>query len=222
MLFNPELASGPVPLNQNRNGDIARARFGRARRVLVRALGIAALLIVALVGLLAFVVSFSVELPFVRNQVDATVEQALGPGYEATVRSAILAVDPVLGLVVRLSDISILDTLDQEVARIPSAMIALNLPAIVTSQNLVRSVEIDGAWFSITRDGGVAFLGNAGTPASEVNLVAAETGLVDVALNADAPVPAEIGLLGSGGGFSALSDPIEAIDKSLQEVLAAR
>ncbi|MHA1559964.1 MAG: hypothetical protein ACTSWI_04740 [Alphaproteobacteria bacterium] len=90
----------------------------------------ASLLFVALVGSLTFVVSFAVELPFIRNQVDATIEQALGPGYEATVGSAILAVDPVLGLVVRLSEITVVDTLDQEVARIPSAMIALNLPAI--------------------------------------------------------------------------------------------
>lgn len=220
MLFNPELASGPVPLDQNRNGEPARTRLGRARRVLVWALSIAALLIVALVGLLTFIVSFSVELPFVRNQVDATIEQALGPAYEATVSSAIIAVDPILGLVVRLSDISILDTLDQEVARIPSAMIALNLPAIITSQNLVRSVEIDGAWFSLTREGGVAFLGNAGTPASEAISAVVENAPNEAALNADAPVLVEIGPAGAGGGFSALSDPIEAIDKSLQEVLA--
>ena len=188
MLFNPELASGPVPLDQDRSGDHARARLGRARRVLVRTLAAAALLIVAFVGLLTFVVSFAVELPFLRHQVDATIEQALGPGYEAAVTSAILAVDPVLGLVVRLSDISILDTLDQEVARIPSAMIALNLPAIVTSQNLVRSVEIDGAWFSITRDGGVAFLGNAGTPATQADSALAETAPVEIDVNAGSPV----------------------------------
>ena len=209
MLHNPNLARSPhsnVPL------DIDDAAFegeaaprGRLRRRLLWAGGIIVGLVLILVAAAALVITQSIELPFLRHQVDAVIEDALGDGYDATIGGATLAIDPVLGLVVKLTDISVVDSLDEEVARIPSAMLAVSLSGLVTSQEVVRSIEIDNPWISIRRDDGLAILGTAATPA----IAPVAPGATDAVRT----VP---------GGFGVLSDPIEALDKSLEDLDGAR
>ncbi len=221
MLYNPEFDDSGIVLGTDEKPRKADARRWPFRRVLLWSLSILTLLFVALSGTLALLISASIELPFVRNQVDATIEQALGEGYNATVGSAILDVDPVLGLVLRVADVSVVDGAGTEVARVPSAMIAISLSGIVTSRNAVRSVEADGAWFAIRRDGGVAFLGNNATTSTEFGLEGVATPAEDVPVDAT-PLPAgdAAAMAETGDAFARLSNPIEAIERSLEEVMA--
>ncbi len=206
MLHNPNLAQAPsssVPLEVDDFViDGAGTSRGKLRRRLLWAGGIFLGLVLVLIAAIALVITQSIELPFLRHQVDAVIEDALGDGYDATIGGATLAVDPVLGLVVKLTDIRVVDSLDNEVMRIPSAMLAVSVSGLVNSREVVRSVEIDNPWISIRRDNGLAFLGTAATPAvANVPPVAA----------APHAMP---------NGFDVLSDPIEALDKSLEDLMA--
>ena len=173
----------------------------RVWRAALWAFGILALLAVLLTAAIAFVITRSVELPFLRNQVSAAVERALGDGYSATVGSATLDTDPVLGLVARLSDIVILDNDGTEVARLPTTLLAISPIAIVNSQNVVRTVEIDDAVFSVKRVAHIAIFGDGNTIPTP---------------NVASPVTEEVAF---PPGFDVLSNPVEALNSSLVEIL---
>ena len=108
-----------------------------------------------------------------------------------------------IDLVVRLRDISIFDSLDQEVVRIPTTMLAISPMALLTPRDVVRSVEIANAWFSIRRYGGLVILGNSNTPPAVEPVLGADDGAAMSAIPGDGVFPP---------GFGLLSDPIEALD----------
>lgn len=220
MLYNPEYDDSEIGRDTEEGTRKATPVRWPFKRILLWSLSVLLLLFVAFAGTLALLISASIELPFVRNQVDATIEQALGEGYSATIGSAILAVDPVLGLVVRVTDISVEDSVGAEVARVPTAMVAISLSGIVTSKNAIRSVEIDGAWFAIRRDGGVAFLGNNATPSAEVSLDAPALPIETAPMEFNGAVVGEASGAEVGNSFALLSNPIEAIERSLEEVMS--
>ncbi len=205
MLYNPGLERLPYadaasePIGVHIAPPVRHRR--RALRIALWLAAIAVLLAITLVAGIAFVISRAVELPFVRGNVAAAIEEALGPGYLASVGGATLKVDPVLGLVLAIADVTVRDAAGQEVLTVPATMLAVEPAALLTSRHVIRSIEVDGLWVALRRDRGRVILGNAGRPAADAALPGVSR----------APFPE---------GLEILADPIEAIDRSLAEVLA--
>lgn len=179
------------------SGRRLRGRIAWRQPLLVTLTVLVALVAVA-VGLVALAASRSFELPFVRAQLAGMIEDTLGPGYAATVSSAVLDTDPVLGLVLRVGDVRVVDAIGAGVLSIGSSLVAIDPVAIVTPKTILRSVEIDGVWLSLVRDGNSIRLGNPDTPAGAIRQRAAS----------------------GAAGLDVLAEPIEALDRSLAEVLA--
>lgn len=227
MLFNPDLAAGQITFPEDRGDDKPVSRWSVRRVGFIVAL-VFSLLFALVAGTFAFFVSFAVELPFVRGQVAGTIEQALGAGYEATVGGAILAVDPVLGLVVKVSDVEIVDIRGNQVARLPTTMIAVHPGALFTSRNAIRSIEIDNAWLSIRHEGDVAYFGAVVpaevemAPAVPIELAAAATPPTETAPAANPPGAAAVEAIERElpAGFAGLASAIEALNRTLEEAMA--
>ncbi|MCW5715687.1 MAG: hypothetical protein KIT43_14340 [Bauldia sp.] len=175
-----------------------RRRIAWQKPLLVVTLVLVAL-VAAAVALIALAASRNFELPFIRAQLAGMIEGTLGAGYDATVGSAVLDTDPVLGLVLRVGDIRVVDTNGAELLRVGSSLIAIDPTAIVTPKAVLRSVEIDGLWLSLVRSGSAIRLGNLETPALAATRARALSGAT---------------------GLGLLAQPIEALDRSLAEVLA--
>jgi hypothetical protein len=176
----------------------ARRRRIAWRKPVFITLAVLVALVAAAVGFVALAASRSFELPFVRAQLAGMIETALGPGYDATVASAVLDADPVLGLVLKVGTIRVTDTMGADVLNVGSTLLAIDPVALVTSKAILRSVEIDGVRLSLVRDAGAVRLGNLSTPPAEARLRRPSTAT----------------------GLDVIAEPIEALDRSLAEVLA--
>lgn len=218
MLYNPGLDRRPP--GEAGHADTRAPRPARHRRSLLAyalwAVAIFLLLLIALIAGVAFLISRHVALPFLSNQVDAVIEQALGEGYAASVGATVIEIDPVLGLVLRVSDIVVADTEGNEVIRVPSTLLAVDPLAIVTPRAVIRSVEVDGLWATLRWGGGGVVLGTGNTPVVARRAAGAQA--VGPANGAAPLADAAPGAL-ADDAFNVLSDPIEALDRSLAEVL---
>ncbi|MCW5695429.1 MAG: hypothetical protein KIS96_01710 [Bauldia sp.] len=207
------------------------ARRSRLRLALRIGLFVLLALVILVVAAVVLILSGPVELGFLRGQVDSAIERALGPGYEATVEGAALDIDPVLGLVLRLSDISVVAGGARPVARVPSALLVINPAGIFNSEAVIRAVEVDDLYVSVVRDGSLVALGRAApVPA----IVAGQPGPVDdigrlidgagapalppVAAPVANPNPAAADAP-PAGAFDSLAASVEALEQSLEEAL---
>jgi hypothetical protein len=204
-----------------------RPDWRRLRRIALWTVATLFVVFMALAATAAFLVSRSVNIPFLQNRVVALIEESLGPGYDVSVAKAALASDPVLGLVARLETVSVHDATGAEVLRIPTTLLALDLGALVTSRDLIRAVEVDGLWASIRQVEGEFALGASVQP---LEIAAAPTAALDGPVAVVEPAAAAI-VAGVGPGvggatpattnrFAALSDPIAALDRSLAQFLS--
>ena len=224
MVYNPGLERPNLGDLVRLPSAIRRPRdWRRARRVMLWSGAGFLLALLALVATAAFFVSRSVNIPLLQGQVISLIEDALGPGYETLVGKAALAADPVLGLVVRLDTVSVRDTAGAEVLRVPAVLLAVDLGALVTSRDLIHAVEVDGLWASIRRDAGQFVLGLP-TPPSEIAtapIEAAATPAVAAATQSPAAnaIPPSVPAEALPSRFAALSEPIEALDRSLAQFL---
>lgn len=199
MLHDPRLDRRPTAIAVPAPPFEARRRRRIAwRKPVLITFAVLVVLVAAAVGFVALAASRSFELPFVRAQLAGMIEAALGPGYDATVGSAVLDTDPVLGLVLEVRTIRVTDAMGAEVLDVGSTLLAIDPVAIVTPKAMLRSVEIDGLWLSLVREAGAVRLGNLSTPAPEARLRPASTAT----------------------GLDIIAEPIEALDRSLAEVLA--
>lgn len=199
-------------------GDRAPRRHTILRRALRIFLFALLVLAAALAVAAALVVSGPIEIGLLRGRIDSAIDSVLGANYDAAVGAASIDVDPVLGLVVRISDISVRDGAGEVVATVPSTMLAVNLLALLTAETVVRSIEIDDLHVSVVRDGGRVFLGTPETPAAE--------GVAEGAERSGAAALAEALLAPGGGdgapvgeGFQMLAGPAEALERGLDQVM---
>lgn len=188
-------------------------RRRRLRSVLLWSFAVLLLVLAALSGGVAYVISRSVPLPFLSGTVAGMVEDALGPGYAATVGQTTLGTDAVLGLVLEVGDITVTDAAGAEVMRVPSTMLEIEPLALIGPGSVIRSVEIDGLWASLRRDGSRIVVGNGTTPVASATAAPA-------AAAPGTQLPAAVADMPAASGFAALSEPIQALDRSLSDLLA--
>lgn len=122
-------------------------------------------MVVSLGVSIAFILSGPIELGAVRNRIVALVSQTVGPQYDVTVGRATVDVDPVLGLVVAIDELSVRDEDDDVVGSVPAIRVAINPLSLFLARLDVRTVEIDKPEISLVRGrSGQVFLGTADTP----------------------------------------------------------
>src|SRR5688572_15319294 len=100
-----------------------RQRSSRAAmlRLAVRAsLVVLLVLVVSVVGAIVVVLAGPTEFAFVRDRIAATLQESIGKDYAVGIERAVVDVDPVLGLVVRVDNIDVRDKRNAVVAHIPS------------------------------------------------------------------------------------------------------
>jgi len=134
-------------------------------RILLRLLGALFLLVIILAGtLVAIVATGPVELDAVRDRIASTLGDRLGPDYGVKVGRATIDVDPVLGLVVEVDEISVRDRDQTVVGRVPAARMAIDPLSLVRLRLDIRTVEISDAVISLVRSpSGQIYLGTADT-----------------------------------------------------------
>jgi hypothetical protein len=144
-------------------------RQRRSRPALVRlgiraAVAVVVVLVVALVGATVFVLAGPTEFGFVRDRIAGTIDASLGPGYSVGIARAVVDVDPVLGLVVRVDDIDVRDDRQAVVAHVPSTRFAVDPWSLLRLRVDIREVELSGADISfVSTPGGAVRLGDADT-----------------------------------------------------------
>ncbi len=116
--FPSERASRPL---RQRSGRSAIIRHG------VKALAVLfVLLVIAIGGAAMFLLSGPTEVTAVRERIRGVLQANLGNEYEVSVGKAIVDVDPVLGLVIRVNDLEVLDDKKAVVAKVPSTLLAID------------------------------------------------------------------------------------------------
>ncbi len=140
------------------------SRSARVRLALRAGAVLLAVLVVAVVAAVGVVLSGPTEVGFVRSRVAATIQRSLGSDYTVDVARAVIDIDPVLGLVVRVDNIDVRDDLNAVVAHVPSTRFAVDPLALLRFRVEIHQVELAGAELSFVRtsDGAVR-LGNAKT-----------------------------------------------------------
>lgn len=143
----------------------APKRRRRWYSLVLRALGIVMLLLIVLTGAAALLIaSGPVELNVIRDRVVATVQARLGPGYAVKVAGASIDVDPVLGLVAEIDEVTVRDDSNAVVARIPATRLAIDPLSFLKLRVDIRTVEISNPEISLVRGKtGRIYLGNADT-----------------------------------------------------------
>ena len=118
-----------------------------------------------IVGMLAAIIVVGpLELDMVRDRVIATLSQRLGPDYGVKVGRATVDVDPVLGLVVAIDEITVRDRDEAVVAQVPSTRLALDPLSLLRLRMDVRTVEVSDADISFVRShSGRVYLGTSNT-----------------------------------------------------------
>jgi Protein of unknown function len=138
-------------------------------KLIVRMITIGLLvLVIAFLGAALLVLTGPTEFGIVRERIASIIRTNLGEGYAVDIRRAVIDLDPVMGLVVRVDDLDVRDAGKQIVAHIPSTRFAIDPYSLLTFRVEVKQVELSGPEISFARgDGGSIFLGNAGTAAPE-------------------------------------------------------
>lgn len=196
--FPSALANRPL---RQRKARLPLLRYG------LRALAaVLIILIVAIGAVIGVVLSGPTEVGLVRDRIAAMLERSLGPGYTVDVGSAVVDVDPALGLVVQVVDVSIKDSQQAIVARAPSTRLAIDPSSLLRFRLDVRTIELAGPEISFVRgEDGAVFLGNSATAH------AAAGDRPDSLPNA---IPG-----GNDGGFPDLFSAIQILDHGLKPAI---
>ncbi len=121
-------------------------------------------LVVVVVGAVVVVLAGPTEFGFVRDRIAATLQESLGKDYAVAIDRAVVDVDPVLGLVVRVDNIDVKDKRDAVVAHVPSTRFAIDPLSLLRFRVDVRQVELSGAEISFVRTPeGAVLLGDGDT-----------------------------------------------------------
>jgi hypothetical protein len=124
-------------------------------------------LVVAVIGAIVVVFAGPTEFGFVRDRIAATLQESVGSGYSVGVERAVVDVDPVLGLVVRVDNIDVRDNRQAVVAHVPSTRFAIDPLSLLRFRVDIREVELSGAEVSFVRTAdGAVLLGDADTVAA--------------------------------------------------------
>jgi hypothetical protein len=113
---------------------------------------------------IAVVLSGPTELGFVRDRIASALSARLGDGYEVSVGSAVIDVDPVYGLVLRIDNVAVRDDGGAIVANVPSTRLDIDPAALFAFRLDVQAVELNNAELAFVRAGtGRIYLGNSTT-----------------------------------------------------------
>ena len=178
-------------------------------RLAVRALAVVVLvLVVAVVGAIAVVLTGPTEFGFVRDRIAVTLAKNLGDDYAVDIARAVVDIDPVLGLVVRVDDITVRDSVAAVVALVPSTRFAVDPLSLFGFRVEIGQVELSGAEISFVRaEGGAVRLGNATTA---------------YAADRSRPErPQDAVSESSGSGFPDLFAALQILDRGIEPSIAA-
>ena len=142
-----------------------RQRRAAWPRLLFRAgLVLGLVLFIAFAAAMLLIIAGPTEFGIVRERVASIIRSNLGPNYTVDIRRAVIDVDPVLGLVVRIDDIDVRDNAKAVVAHIPSTRFAIDPSSLLRFRVDVKQIELSDPQISFVRaaDGGI-YLGNADT-----------------------------------------------------------
>jgi hypothetical protein len=127
------------------------------------ALGLALALLVIVV-LIAVVLSGPTEIGFVRDRIASSLAATLGSGYDVSVGSAVLDVDPVYGLVLKVDNVAVRDDRGAIVVNVPSTRLDIDPTSLLSFRVDVSAVELNNAEISLVRAAaGDIYLGNSHT-----------------------------------------------------------
>ena len=182
-----------------------RQRPGRST-LLRRALWIVVLVfLIAIVGTILAVVSGPTELSIVRERMAGLIRDNLGPGYAVAIGRAVVDLDPVLGLVVRVDNLDVRDANQTVVAHLPSTRFAIDPYALLALRVKVKQVELSDPEVSFARgDNGAIFLGTGATPPPPKKAASAPTPIS----------PAEVDA--ADGGFPDLLAALYVLDRGIE------
>ncbi|MEJ0098134.1 MAG: hypothetical protein WDM84_09805 [Bauldia sp.] len=139
------------------------------------------------------------------RRVAGLIRANLGPGYDVTIGRAVVDLDPVLGLVVRVDNLDVSDSNKAVVAHLPSTRFAIDPYALLALRVEVKQVELSDPELSFARgDGGAIYLGTGATPQPPRKAAAAAAPLS----------PAEIER--ADGGFPDLLAALYVLDRGIE------
>jgi len=193
----------------------SRKRRRRPLLVVLRLLGLVGLLAIVLAaGGALLLASGPVELGAIRDRVVAVAEARLGPGYQVKVAGASINVDPVLGLIAEIDEVTVRDDANAVVARIPSARLAIDPLSFLKLRVDIRTVELTSPELSLVRGkAGQVYLGNAETVYRPPPAGAARP--------APAPPVIDDALAQADGGFPDLVTAMRILNSGLDPAIEA-
>ncbi len=163
------------------------------------------LLLLAVVVLTAIVFSGPTEFGFVRDRIASTLEATLGEGYAISVGSAVLEIDPVYGLVLKVDNVAVRDSRGAIVVNVPSTRLDIDPTSLLSFRINVPAIELNNAEISVVRAAsGSIYLGNSRT--AHIPL-------------APAPTQAEIVTRGGEAGFAQLVALFQVMDRGLEPAI---
>ena len=198
--FPSALANRPL---RQRRGRSALVRHG------IRALAIIfVILVVAFGAAAAVILSGPTEFTVVRDRIQAVLQANLGKSYAVSVGHALIDVDPVLGLVVRVDDIEVRDSENAVVTHVPSTRLAIDPLSLLRLRVEISNIELSGADISFVRaDDGEVYLGNSGT--------------AHAVARANPKAPPSPGQAGADGGFPDLLAAMQILDSGIEPPIEA-
>jgi hypothetical protein len=166
--------------------------------------GIVVLAVVVVIVSIVIILSGPTELGFVRDRIASALATRLGDEYEVSVGAAVVDVDPVYGLVLRVDNVAVRDDQGSIVANVPSTRLDIDPAALFAFRLDVQAVELNNAELAFARAAtGRIYLGNSRTRN-------------DVALRAQA---AEPDVEADEGGFPTLLAALHLLDRGIEPAI---
>ncbi|MCX5493503.1 DUF3971 domain-containing protein [Kaistia dalseonensis] len=179
----------------------------------LRMFGVVALFaLVAFGALVMIVASGPIQLNALRDRVVAAMSERLGPGYVVRVGGASIDVDPVLGLIAQIDEITVRDSDRTVVARVPAIRLAIDPLSLARLRVDVRTIEVSEPEISLVRDrSGSIYLGTSET-------LRRPPAPIEAAATPSAP-PADTKPVGPDGGFPDLLTALHTLDGGLEPLI---
>ena len=178
----------------------------RGGRLLRRTLSIAAtVVVVAILGTFLMLLFGPTDFGIVRERVGGIVSKSVGPGYTVEVGRALVALDPVLGLVIRVDGLDVRDRNGTVVAHLPSTRVAIAPLALLAFKVEVKQIELSQPELAVARsESGSVYLGTPTTPQPPSRPVPGAPTLSPAELDA------------ADGGFPDLVAALYVIDRGIE------
>jgi hypothetical protein len=188
-----------------------RQRPPRGRLAFRAFLIVCLVLVIALLGGVLIVLTGPTEFGIVRERVASIIRQNLGSAYDVAVGRAVVDIDPVLGLTVRVDDIDVRDGTKAVVAHVPSTRFAIDPYALLRFRVEVKQVELASPEIWLARgNAGSIYLGTADTPAPAAAAAAPASPSIS---------PAEIDA--ADGGFPDILAALYIMDRRIEPQMEA-